>query len=256
MSKFDPSGMRALVVDPNHQQRRLTQEQLRIMGFGAVAGVSSFDRAWEAMAAEAPHVVLVDWVEPREATLEFVRRTRHAPESPCPEVSLFILTSRGALIDVENAREAGVDGYLRKPISVNAIQDRVRHAFVRPKADPAEAEADRQGQRARAQAAALDTCARNLKPDDSKGLAQLAALAANLNTVAVEVGDSALGFGAQEFTRYLSCAETPDLDAMRTHTAALFQIALMPSAYAAERERLAGNLKRMVDKKLRQPSAA
>lgn len=255
MSKFDPSGMTALVVDPNHHQRRLTQEQLRITGFGATSGVSNFDKAWEAIVAAPPNVVLIDWVEPRDTALAFVRRVRKAPDSPCPEVSLFILTNRGALIDVENAREAGVDGYLRKPISVAAIQDRVRRAFVRPKVDPAEAEIDRQGQRARAQAAALDTCARKLTADDANGLDQLNASAAALNAVAAEVGDSCLGLGARELMRYLACAEKADPEAVRTHAAALFQIALLPSAYTAERERLADNLKRMVDKKLRQPSA-
>jgi two-component system chemotaxis response regulator CheY len=259
MIKFDPSRLTALVIDQSHFQRRLTLEQLRLMGFSAVNGVPSFELAWEAMEMERPHVVLIEWIEPRELALKFVRRVRASPEPYSREVSLLMLTSRGGLTDVESALAAGVDGYLRKPISAQAIQERVRHVFVRPKADPAQAESDKKAQRARALASALEARARALAADETQDARDLRTAAMNLSVFAEEIEDPHLGFGARELTRYIdACGPdmTLDSDAVTTHAAALFQIALLPPPLTNERERLSQNLKRMVDKKMRQAGAA
>lgn len=253
MTKFDPGAMAALVIDANHFQRKLTLEQLRLMNFGAVSGVPSFEQAWAALVAEQPNVVLIEWVEPREPALEFVRRVRNPTISPNTEISLFFLTSKGKLHDVETARAAGVDGYLRKPVSVIAIQERVRQAFVRPKPSAEQAEADKRGQRARALAAALETRVRSLTLGDIAALREIRASALELAAAAQDVNDQYLIFGARELARYIeACVNglTLDPDAARTHAAALFQLALLPSALMNEREKLALELKRMVERKL------
>ncbi|GAN00457.1 two-component response regulator [alpha proteobacterium U9-1i] len=258
MTKFDPAAMTALVVDPNHFQRRLTLEQLRLMGFGAVTGASNFEQAWAALVADEPHVI-IEWVEPRAPALDFVRRVRNPTFSPNTETSLFMLSSNGKLNDVESARAAGIDGYLRKPVSVAAIQDRVRQALVRPKVSQEQAEADLRGQRARALAAALDTRVRGLVLGDAAALREVRANALDLADAAQDVNDQYLVFGARELARYLdACAEglALDPDAARTHTSALFQIALLPSAFMNEREKLANGLKRMIEKKLSETNAA
>jgi CheY-like chemotaxis protein len=253
VTKFDPSTMAALVIDANHFQRKLTLEQLRLMKFGAVSGVPNFEEAWAALVAEQPNVVLIEWVEPREPALEFVQRVRNPTISPNPEISLFFLTSTGKLNDVETARAAGVDGYLRKPVSVIAIQERVRHAFVRPKVSAEQAEADKRGQRARALAAALDTRVRALALGDVAALREIRTGALELANAAQDVNDMYLVFGARELARYIeACVDglKLDPDAARTHAAALFQLALLPSALMSEREKLAHGLKRMVERKL------
>ena len=253
MTRFDPSSMAALVVDGNHFQRKLTLEQLRLMNFGAASGVPTLDQAWTALIADQPNVILIEWVEPREPALEFVRRVRNPTISPNTEISLFFLTNNGKLHDVETARAAGIDGYLRKPVSVIAIQERVRQAFVRPKASAEQAEADKRGQRARALAAALDTRVRALALGDVAAVREIRASAIDLANAAQDVNDQYLVFGARELARYLdACLEglSLDPDAARTHAAALFQIALLPSVLMTEREKLAHGLKRMVEKKL------
>lgn len=253
MTRFDPSAMSALIVDANHFQRKLTLEQLRLMNFGAVSGVANFEEAWAALTSEEPQVILIEWVEPREPALEFVRRVRNPTISPNTEISLFFLTSKGKLNDVETARAAGVDGYLRKPVSVIAIQERVRHAFVKPKISAEQAEADRRGQRARALAAALDTRVRALALGDVAALREIRAGALELANAAQDVNDQYLVFGARELARYLdACLDglAIDPDAARTHASALFQLALLPSVLMSEREKLAHGLKRMIEKKL------
>jgi hypothetical protein len=135
----------------------------------------------------------------------------------------------------------------------------VRHVFVRPKADPAQAESDKKAQRARALASALEARARALAADETQDERDLRTAAMNLSVFAEEIEDPHLGFGARELTRYIdACGPdmTLDSDAVTTHAAALFQIALLPPPLTNERERLSQNLKRMVDKKMRQAGAA
>ncbi len=60
-------------------------------------------------------------------------------------------------------------------------------------------------------------------------------------------------------TRYLQAqgaTDRLDPEVVRTHVAALHQLAHLPHVLSVERERVAQSLKRMVDKKLRQASAA
>jgi DNA-binding response OmpR family regulator len=269
---FDPSGLSALVIDRTHGQRLITLEQLRLMGFGAVAGASSAAQGWEALLVQKPHIVLLDWLEPGEDTLDFVRRARRSEENPNRAVLMFMLTSRGSLGDVERARQAGVDGYLRKPISVAAIEERVKHVVVRPQSfittdtyvgpcrrrrqDPDYAgpwkragDAEMNAERVRVAAAAVEAAARGFDGDTlplhtaTRALRDLAGL----------TGDAHIGFGARELMRYIDARSADfalDAEVIRTHSAALTQLALLPPTLDAERARMAESLKRMVDKKL------
>ncbi|MES1199201.1 MAG: response regulator [Pseudomonadota bacterium] len=265
---FDPSGLTVLVLDRSHQQRLITLEQLRGMGFVAVFGEANTAATWEALQAQKPDILLLDWLDPQEDALEFVRRIRQAEDSPTPGMAIFMLSVRGSLGDVERSRAAGCDGYLRKPISAMAIQERLKAVVIKPRQfikiasyvgpcrrrrdDPdfagpwrRAADAPANAERIRTAVAALDAAAREaIGPS-------LAEPTQALISMAGLTFDTHIGFGARELLRYL---ETPgvtlDEDAVRTHIAALMQLAQLPASLANEREKLAQSLKRMVDKKL------
>ena len=128
---FDPSGLTALVFDENHYERGISLDQLRAMGFGRAIGAANSIETWDALRKSSPHIVLMEWIDGGD-TLDFVRRVRMSEELPNRAVSMFMLTTRGAQHDVEAARMAGVDGYLRKPISALALQQRVRTVIANP----------------------------------------------------------------------------------------------------------------------------
>ncbi|HWA01677.1 MAG TPA: response regulator [Caulobacterales bacterium] len=270
-ASFDASGLTVLVLDRSHQQRLITMEQLRLMGFGAVSGESSTAQTWEALQRDRPEILLLDWLDPQEDALEFVRRIRQAEDSPTPGMAIFMLSVRGSLGEVESARTAGCDGYLRKPISALAIQERLKAVVVKPRQfvrtasyvgpcrrrrdDPdypgpwrRASDAPANAERIRNAVAALEAAAR-----DQIG-SNLAEPAQALVTMAGLTFDAQIGFGARELLRYLDAHEQGlalDEGAVRTHIAALAQLASLPPALSGEREKLAQSLKRMVDKKLR-----
>lgn len=291
---FDPSELTALVLDENHYARRITVDILRAMGFRRVAGAANADEAWNLLKTMNPEIVLVEWIEGATGELDFVRRVRMSEDAPNRAVAMFMLTSRGSSAHVEIARKAGIDGYLIKPISAQALQQRLRFVMSKPQpfvvtanyvgpcrrrkqsaayagpmrrlddVAPAsqnsdETETDLKAELARARVAALEACARDLAPGDAKAARLVFRAAQDLLEVAEQIQDANLAFGAREMMRYLQAqgaTERLEPEVVRTHVAALHQLAHLPHVLSQERARVADGLKRMVDKKLKQVSAA
>ncbi|ANP47151.1 response regulator [Candidatus Viadribacter manganicus] len=294
---FDPSGLTALVLDDNHYDRGISVDQLRAMGFGRVIGASNTMEAWEAVKHSNPNVILMDWLTGGGGDgLEFARRVRKSEETPNRAVAMFMLTTRGSAADVELARRAGIDGYMRKPVSVFALQQRVKTVINNPqpfvvtssyvgpcrrrrrpdlnylgplrrlddvapeqlvKGDSEEL--DLKANLARARVAALEAASRDLIPGDANKARLVYRAVQDLVEVGEKIGDPTLVLGAREMARYLQAqgaTDRLDPEVVRTHVSALHQIAHLPHALCEERQQVASSLKRMVDKKLRQANAA
>jgi CheY-like chemotaxis protein len=293
---FDPSGLTALVLDDNHYERGISLDQLRAMGFGRVIGAANTVEAWQALRGSNPNIVLMEWIEDANDGLDFVRRVRMSEELPNRAVSMFMLTTRGAASDVEAARLAGIDGYLRKPISALALQQRVRTVIANPQPfvvtaayvgpcrrrrrpdlnylgqlrrldDEApeplvsgdDEELNLKSELARACVAKLEGRAKSLAAGDAKAARDVYKAVQDLVGVGEQIGDPSLTLGAREMARYLTAQGATnrlDPEVVRTHVAALHQLVHLPHALCEERQRVAESLKRMVDKKLRQADAA
>lgn len=290
--EFDPSDLTVLVVDENHFERGISLDQLRAIGFGRALGASNTMEAWDLLIKSNPDVVLVEWIKGLNDGLDFVRRVRLSDDSPNRAVNILMLTARGTRHNVESARKAGIDGFLRKPISGLALQKRVQRVITKPqpfivtatyvgpcrrrKRDahyagpwrrlddtlPAEmsidepaAEADIQAEIARARVAALETSVRTLDPGDPRSVRTVFKAVQELIEVAKQIGDTSLDLGAKEMARYFQAhgaTDRIDAEVVRTHVAALHQLVHLPATLGQERQRVALSLKRMVDKKLRQ----
>lgn len=290
---FDPSELTALVLDSNEAQRRISLDLLRNMGFGRTVGVGTPYEAWVQLRESNPDIVLIDWLEDGGDPLDFVRRVRSSEDSPNRAVSIFMLTSRGRHTEVEGARAAGVDGYLRKPISPAALQGRVKKVMAKPQPfvttaayvgpcrrrrqieayqgpwrriddrpsaiSGEEEEVDLKLELCRARVAALAGETRALSPGDAQVARRVFRAAKDALEIAEQIGDSVLCFGIKEMVRYLQAqgaTDHLDPEALRTHVAALHQLAHLPPALTQERDNVAQALKRMVDKKLARLSAA
>jgi CheY-like chemotaxis protein len=290
---FDPSELVALVLDRNHYERGISLDLLRGMGFRRAIGAADVTEAWDLLTKNNPNIVLVEWLEGADP-LDFVRRVRLNEGAPNRAVPIFMLTARALPAEVVSAREAGIDGYLRKPISALALQQHVNVVMTNPQpfvASPSyvgpcrrrrqdrsfagpwrrldddaagpsiaadDAETDLKTQLARARVAALEAAARDFQPGDAAAARQVFAAAQDLLKVAEQIADASLALGTREMMRYLQAQGATarlDPDVVRTHVAALHQLVHLPHALGQERERVAHSLKRMVDKKLRQAAA-
>lgn len=290
---FDPAHLTVLVLDANTITRGLSLDQLRAMGFGRALGAASTPEAWEMLLANTPDIVLIEWLGD---SLDFVRKVRTSEETPNRAVSMFMLTGRGSHEDVETARRAGVDGYLRKPISGLAMGKRVRKVINNPQpflttssyvgpcrrrralanfngpwrriddvapehamvAGDAE-ELDLKAQLARAGVAALEAAARAYTPGDLAAARNIYKVVQSLVQAAEQMGDASLALGAKEMARYVQAqgaTEKLNTEVVQTHIAALHQLVHLPHTLGKERDNVAQSLKRMIDKKLRPNASA
>jgi CheY-like chemotaxis protein len=117
-------------VEDNDTQRSLFEEALRARGF-EVEAARNGSEALEKAEAFGPDLVVMDVQMPGMDGLEATRRLRETPAlKATPVLALTALVMPG---DRERCREAGVDEYLAKPVSLEALVESVgRLARRRP----------------------------------------------------------------------------------------------------------------------------
>ena len=289
---YDPSRLTALVVDDNHYQRGITLDILRTIGTGRVLQAPTAAEGWDLVVTQKPDLMFVDWMSSEFDGLELTRRVRQSDESPHRGMPIFMLTARGARADVEIARRAGMNAFLRKPISVGVLEARLRAIVSRPQkfietatyvgpcrrrrndptyagprrrledkidAVPEHGEEELNTALAKARIAVLEQIAQQLDPSDANSARRVFAAARELKTVAENIADGPLTLASAELVRYLEtqgAASGLDFEALRTHINALHQLGHLPNAMNDERMRVAQSLTKMVDKKLRKSNAA
>ncbi|HEX9593683.1 MAG TPA: ATP-binding protein [bacterium] len=87
------------------------------------------DAAWAAFQAQAPPILLLDWVMPGKDGLDLCRAIR-AHRLGCG-VQILMLTARGDMTDVDQALAAGADDYLVKPVDLAQVKIRLQVAAHR-----------------------------------------------------------------------------------------------------------------------------
>ncbi len=125
-----PAGTRILLVEDNDTQRSLFEEALGARGFEVEVARNGAE-ALEKAEAFDPDLVVMDVQMPGMDGLEATRRLRATPSlRATPVLALTALVMPG---DRERCREAGVDEYLAKPVSLETLVEAVgRLARRRP----------------------------------------------------------------------------------------------------------------------------
>jgi two-component system, sensor histidine kinase and response regulator len=118
-------GKRTLVVDDNATNREVLARSLQASGMlvtCAADGPSALRLALDAAARGTPYELgILDMMMPGMDGLQLARAIRGSPELPA--MGLLLLTSVGGQGEPEEARRAGVDAYLTKPIRQAQLLD-------------------------------------------------------------------------------------------------------------------------------------
>lgn len=122
--------LQVLVVDDNRQMRFLIRTILRAAGVRRVAEAESGDEAIELMHRFRVDLVIVDWNMRPQDGIALTRRIRQAPDSPNHEAPIVMLTAHTERARVAAARDAGIHGLVRKPISTHMLLERVSAALT------------------------------------------------------------------------------------------------------------------------------
>ena len=114
-----------LVVDDNKFMRTLVENLCLGLGVGAIWKAESVEEGLGILKSRSVDLVITDWhMEPVDG-LRFVRHLRQAPDSPNPYVPIIMLTGHGDRDRVCEARDAGINMFMAKPVSAKAMYERL-----------------------------------------------------------------------------------------------------------------------------------
>lgn len=124
------SDLHLLIVDDNAQMRHVLRCLLRAGGINNVSEAETGEAALEAMRASPIDLILLDWKMAPIDGLAFTRMVRGNESSPNPYVPILMLTAHTEASRVAAARDAGVSGFVKKPISARLLFDRISFALT------------------------------------------------------------------------------------------------------------------------------
>jgi CheY-like chemotaxis protein len=133
MSGYRFDRLKILVVDDNAHMRKLVVTILQAFGAIQIFEAESGERAWALLRDANPDVIVLDWMMEGMSGLEFVRQVRTSEQSPNPFVPVIMLTGHTHIDHVRQARDAGVNEFLAKPVSVKAILTRLIVVIEHPR---------------------------------------------------------------------------------------------------------------------------
>ena len=107
-----------LIVDDNPQNLKLAKVILAAQGYAVKTAIDAED-ALRILESFRPRLILMDLQLPRMDGLELTRRLKGDPARR--EIIIIALTAYAMKGDDEKAFAAGCDGYMSKPIDIDAL---------------------------------------------------------------------------------------------------------------------------------------
>jgi two-component system chemotaxis response regulator CheY len=125
--------LRVLVIDGNQYMRKIVRNLLVNVGVKDVYEAGDGIAGLEAIRTIGPDIVILEWDLPLLNGAEFVRIVRSPGAFPVPDVPIIMLSSHGERWRVVEAVRLGVNEYLRKPVSAQALMDRMVSILAKPR---------------------------------------------------------------------------------------------------------------------------
>jgi len=133
MSGYRFERLKILVVDDNVHTRKLVTTILQAFGIIQIYEADCGERAWTALREVNPDVVVLDWVMEGMSGIELVRMIRANPACPNPFVPVIMLSGHTSAEHVRKARDAGINEFIAKPVSVKTMMSRLVAVIEQPR---------------------------------------------------------------------------------------------------------------------------
>jgi CheY-like chemotaxis protein len=125
--------LKVLIVDDNAHMRKLVLTILEAFGISQIQEAEDGERAWTAMRQFNPDVCMLDWMMEGMTGLELVKMIRTHPQSPNPFVPVIMLSGYTGIDQVREARDAGINEFIAKPVSVKTMMQRLQAVIESPR---------------------------------------------------------------------------------------------------------------------------
>jgi CheY-like chemotaxis protein len=133
MSGYRFDKLNIMVVDDNVHMRKLVVTILQAFGTNKILEAPDGQKAWADLRKANPDVIILDWMMEGMSGLDLVKLLRTDPQSPNPFVPVIMLTGHTHIDHVRQARDAGVNEFLAKPVSVKALMARMVAVIEHPR---------------------------------------------------------------------------------------------------------------------------
>ena len=131
-----PGGLdriKVLIVDDKQHMRALLRALLNALGVTAIFEAIHGAHAMEVLQTKRCDLILSDMsMEPMDG-LEFTRQVRALPRKLNPMVPIIMISGHTERDRVEAARDAGVNEFLVKPITLQNLTARIAEVMERPR---------------------------------------------------------------------------------------------------------------------------
>lgn len=142
MAKTGPilENMKVLVVDDNKNTLQMIAAILRAIGVRDMNQCMTADKALGQLSLYQPDVIITDWHMAPMDGVEFTKQVRQGKQSANRYVPIIMLTGHMEMSLVVNARDAGVNEFLIKPVAPKALYARImsvlesKRPFIQSKA--------------------------------------------------------------------------------------------------------------------------
>ena len=126
-------SVNVLLVDDNQHMRAITSAILQSAGIRNIKEVSDGAAALDALREHAIDLAIVDFNMFPLDGVEFTRLVRNSPDSADPYLPIIMMTGHSERSRVTEARDAGVNEFVAKPITAKAVFDRIKAVVLRPR---------------------------------------------------------------------------------------------------------------------------
>jgi two-component system chemotaxis response regulator CheY len=119
------SEVRTLIVDDSSVMRKIVERSLRLAGLEplVVFEAGSGSEGLELLKVQQVDLILSDINMPSMDGLEFLRKLR--AQNLAPGVPVVMITTESSMEFVQQAIQAGAQGYIRKPFTADQVKERV-----------------------------------------------------------------------------------------------------------------------------------
>ncbi|MBR7158903.1 MAG: response regulator [Alphaproteobacteria bacterium] len=123
----------AVIAEDNPHMRYLIKGILQAFGCKSIKEASNGQEAMQIINSSSADILICDWnMEPVNG-IELVKAVRNTESSPNPFMPIIMLTGYSQHKRVIEARDAGVDEFVAKPISAKILYEHLKSVIEHPR---------------------------------------------------------------------------------------------------------------------------
>lgn len=133
MANLDISQLKFMVIDANPFMRRILRELLLAYHVRNIKEAGDGAAAFQELHTFKPDVILLEWEMQPLGGLDFAQLVRKGEDSPDKYLPMIMISAHSEMSKIQQARDAGINEFLVKPISATSLFSRIKLIVEKPR---------------------------------------------------------------------------------------------------------------------------